>query len=232
MKLLQTTLDDLVHLFFPHICAGCGTDALGQSVLCVECLHRLPVTNFHEYLANPVEKMFRGRLPVRAASSLLYFSKDSLVQRLLHQLKYRGNKPLGYTLGHMMGAVLKTAPLFSEVNLLVPLPLHIQKERKRGYNQAALMCDGLSEATGIPVCKEAVHKETYTETQTHKNRIQRWQNIKGRFALSDPGPLKQKHVLLVDDVVTTGATLEACGCELLQGGVATLRIATLAYAVK
>ncbi len=233
MKLIQHTVDDLLHLFFPHVCVGCGTDAIGKSaVLCVRCLHRLPVTNFHQHAENPVEKIFRGRIPVFAASSFLYFSKDSLVQRLLHQLKYKGNKELGRVLGRMMGAVLNESPHIGAIDLLVPLPLHPAKEKKRGYNQALVLCEGMAEAMGVPVCAEAVGKALQTESQTHKNRIDRWQNMEGRFILKDPSVLRGKHVLLVDDVVTTGATLEACGSELWHGGIDSLSIATLAYAVK
>ena len=224
---------DFLHLFFPHICAGCGSDVLGKdAVTCVACLEALPLTNFHLHAENPAEKIFRGRLPITAASSLLYFSKDSLVQRLLHALKYRGQTRLGYLLGTMLGAALAASPLFETVELLVPLPLHASKEKKRGYNQAMILCEGISHAMGIPVCVQAVAKLSHTETQTHKNRIERWQNMEGRFVVKAPDLIQHKHVLLIDDVMTTGATLEACGHEILQLPGTALSIATLAYTVK
>ena len=230
---VSNTAKDFLHLFFPHVCAGCGSDVLGKgAVICIECLEALPVTNFHLHAENPAEKIFRGRLPVGAASSLLYFSKDSLVQRLLHQLKYRGHTKLGYLLGTMMGTVLAASPHFRFVDMLVPLPLHASKEKKRGYNQAMILCEGMSHAMGIPVCSDAVAKLSHTETQTRKNRLERWQNMEGRFVVTAPDLIRQKRVLLVDDVMTTGATLEACGHEILQVPGSALSIATLAYTVK
>lgn len=233
MLSISNTASDFLHLFFPHVCAGCGSDGLGkESVMCVECLAALPLTNFYQLGENPVEKIFRGRLPVKAAGSFLYFSKESLVQRLLHQLKYRDNRALGTLLGAMMGAALQASPLFETVEVLVPLPLHASKEKKRGYNQAMILCEGISAVTGAAVCAQAVAKLSRTETQTHKNRLERWHNIAGGFVVKAPDLLHNKHVLLVDDVITTGATLEACGQEILGVPGTELSIATLAYAVK
>lgn len=233
MLSVSHTANDFLHLFFPHVCAGCGTDGLGkEAVICVECLAALPLTNFFHYEENQAEKIFSGRLPVKAAGSFLYFSKESLVQRLLHQLKYRGNRKLGTLLGTMMGRALQASPLFETVEVLVPLPLHPSKEKKRGYNQAMILCEGISAVTGVAVCTQAVAKLSRTETQTHKSRLERWQNIAGRFIVKYPGLLSNKHVLLVDDVITTGATLEACGHEILEVPGTSLSIATLAYTVK
>lgn len=226
-------LHDFTHLFFPHICVGCGTDVLGtHSVLCIRCVNQLPLTNFHLHAENQVEKIFRGRLPVTQAMSFCYFSKDSLIQRILHQLKYKSNKEVGYLAGRMMGITLRQSELYDSVDVLVPLPLFASREKKRGYNQAAILCDGISAATGIPVLKNVITRNTSTETQTHKNRIERWLNMEGRFELRDPDAVRDKHVLLVDDVLTTGATLEACGHELLEGENTQVSIATLAYTVK
>ncbi len=226
-------LHDFTHLFFPHICVGCGTDVLGtKSVLCIQCINQLPVTNFHLHAANQVEKIFRGRLPVREATSFCYFSKDSLIQRLLHQLKYKGNKDIGFFAGRMMGAALRESERYDSVDALIPMPLFAAREKKRGYNQTAVLCEGISAATGIPVLKNVICRITSTETQTNKNRIERWLNMEGRFEVKDKEAIKNKHVLLVDDVLTTGATLEACGHELLQGENTQVSIATLAYTVK
>ena len=233
MLALRNTMDDFLHIFFPHVCSGCGNDIIGKNaVLCIQCLEKLPVTNFHFHRENQVEKVFRGRIPVEAASSFLYFSKDSLVQRLLHQIKYKGNHELGYVLGRMMGEELKKSDRFQMVDVLLPLPLHASKEKERGYNQAMVLCAGISHAMNLPVCSNAVRKVQYTETQTHKNRIERWQNMEAMFELVNREEIQHKHVLLVDDVITTGATLEACGHELLQAANLRLSIATLAYAVK
>lgn len=233
MLAVKNKAGDFMHIFFPHVCPGCGNDGIGKdAVLCIQCLEMLPVTNFYRHGENLVEKIFRGRIPVEAAGSFLYFSKDSLVQRLLHQLKYRGNVKLGYVLGRMMGEELKKSALFETADVLVPLPLYASKEKKRGYNQATVLCTGISAAMNIPVCEDAVSKMHYTETQTQKNRIERWQNMEGGFMLTKPERIHNKHVLLIDDVITTGATLEACGYELLQATNVHLSIATLAYTVK
>ncbi|MEI6949144.1 ComF family protein [Paraflavisolibacter sp. H34] len=213
---------------FPHLCAGCGSDQLSrESLICVDCLSSLPSTYFHMHGNNPVEKMFWGRLPVTCATAQYYFTKDSVVQRLLHQLKYRGNRELGTFLGRMMGQQLAQSNRFLYVDALVPLPLFPARERRRGYNQAALLCAGIAEFLQKPVLPHAVVRRTATATQTRMNRLQRWQNMENRFELVNGEGLEGKHLLLVDDVVTTGATLEACGRELLKAPEVRLSIATL-----
>lgn len=224
---------DFAHLFFPHICVGCGTDVLGSSsILCIRCVNQLPITNFLLHPENQVEKIFRGRLPVKLAASFCYFSKDSIVQRLLHQLKYKGNKEAGYFAGKMMGIALRQSEKQDMIDALIPLPLFAAREKKRGYNQATILCEGISAITGIPVLMNVVTRVSSTATQTHKNRIERWQNMEGRFQLQQPNVIANKHLLLVDDVLTTGATLEACGHELLRGEHTEVSILTMAYTVK
>jgi ComF family protein len=226
-------LNNFTHLFFPHICSGCGTDIINKETpLCLRCIHELPVTNFHTYVNNPVEKIFWGRLPLVSASAYTYFTKDSLLQHLLHQLKYGGNKEIGVFLGNMLGQLLKASNRFSDIDAVVPLPLFAAREKKRGYNQALVICEGISLAMQIPVLRQAVVRLSATETQTKKNRIQRWQNMEGRFLVKNENDIGNKHLLLVDDVVTTGATLEACGQEILSVNNTRLSIATLAFAVK
>ena len=174
--------------------------------------------------------MFWGRLPLREASAQYYFTKESMMQHLMHELKYKGNKELGIYLGNLMGLALKQTNRFSTIDALIPLPLFPSKEKKRGYNQAAVLCYGISEIIGKPVLENVVIRTTHTETQTRKNRVARWQNMEGRFLLKDPSKLENKHVLLVDDVITTGASLEACGKEILKAGGVGLSICTLCYA--
>lgn len=229
---VTTIWNDFAHLFFPHVCAGCGTDNLSrQSPLCLYCVNRLPITNFHLHANNPVEKYFWGRMPLAAATALCHFTTGSLIQQLLHQLKYKGNKEAGDFLGRMMGQSLKNAARFQGIDMLIPLPLFAARQKKRGYNQSAVLCNGMAAVLQLPVNQHAVLRLSATETQTHKNRIERWMNMEGKFELADPAAITGKHLLLVDDVVTTGATLEACGHELLKAGAVTLSIATLAYTV-
>jgi ComF family protein len=226
----RDTGDALFHLAFPHICEGCGCGIPDPSqLLCLSCLATLPQTSFHLHGNNPVEKLFWGRLAITHATSQYYFTKASLMQRLMHQLKYKGNKEAGLYMGRLMGQALSASNRFLYTDVLVPLPLHRSREKQRGYNQATLLCQGISEIMNKPVLINAVGRTIQTESQTKKGRISRWQNIEGRFELLRTGDIKDKHVLLVDDVVTTGATLEACGRVLIEGGINKLSIATLCF---
>jgi ComF family protein len=222
--------ESLLHLAFPHTCAGCGSDLLDKgNLLCTYCHAALPLTSFHLHSNNPVERLFWGRLPVTYATAQYYFSKESLMQRLMHAFKYKGNKDLGFFMGKMMGHELASSNRFLQVDALVPLPLFPSKERKRGYNQATVLCEGIAEILKKPVLKDAVVRTMHTESQTKKNRVERWQNMEGRFQLANKEAIAGKHILLVDDVITTGATLEACGHEILKGKDVALSIATLCF---
>ena len=224
--------DSLLQFLFPHVCAGCGNDNLSrQSTICLPCLESLPETGFEYQPDNPVEKSFWGRVPVESAAAHLYFARGSLVQQLMHQLKYKGNREVGIQLGRLMGNALRTSGRF-DADALVPLPLFASRERKRGYNQSALLCRGIAETYPLPVIETAVYRTMSTETQTKKGRIERWQDMEGRFVVKDPSSIEGKSVLLVDDVITTGATLEACGSELLKTEGVRLSIATLCFASK
>jgi len=223
--------DSFLHLFFPHVCAGCGSDLLNEeSMLCIRCMADLPETNFQSHAGNPVEKIFWGRLQLMAATAAYYFTKESLMQQLVHEFKYKGNKELGLQMGRLLGKYLMQSDRFN-ADALVALPLFPVKERKRGYNQAAILCDGMAEVMKIPVLKNVIVRPRHTETQTKKGRVERWRNMEGKFVLQDKRAIRNKRLLLVDDVITTGATLEACALELLKGentrvGVAALCIAS------
>lgn len=233
MNVKTTILSPLVHLFYPHICTGCGSDLLEEdSLLCLKCINDLPHTNFAMHAGNPVEKIFWGRLAITAAMSEFYFAKGTMIQTLIHEFKYNGNTDVGMYLGRIMGNSLLNNNRFTKVDALIPLPLFADKEFKRGYNQAAIICNGISEATNIPVIRNNVVRNRFTQTQTRKHRTERWENVASSFQIINPKELKNKHVLLVDDVVTTGATLEACGSEILKVEGTRLSIATLAYASK
>jgi len=233
MQSLKNTFSSTLHLFYPHVCTGCGSDLLQENnLLCLHCINDLPQTGFAQYNNNPVEKIFWGRIPVTAAHSEFYFAKETLIQHLIHQLKYKNNTAIGFYMGEMMGRSLLHSNRFSEIDYLVPLPLYPDKERKRGYNQAAIICNGVSEIMNIPVITGNVTRRRFTETQTRKHRTERWENVAESFAVKNPAELKGKSILLVDDVVTTGATLEACGNALLQIEGVKLYIATLAHADK
>ena len=232
MRLFRELQQALLHFCYPQICAGCGNDLPGQhSTLCLRCIESLPETNFERYAGNPVEKTFWGRLPLQEASAQFYFNKATLVQHLMHRLKYRGDQELGLQLGRIMGVHLLKSGRF-ETDALVPLPLFPARERKRGYNQATVLCRGMAEMLRVPVLDQVVSRPQHTSTQTRKGRIERWKNMEGKFLLTDPAAISYKKILLVDDVITTGATLESCGTELLKAPGIRLSIATLCYAAR
>jgi ComF family protein len=181
---------------------------------------------------NQVEKIFWGRIPVTHASSLCYFNSGSLIQSLLHQVKYKGNQELGHYLGRLIGETLIQSNRFSQIDALVPLPLFPAREKKRGYNQATVLCNGMSEVMNLPVWSNVIRRLTETSSQTRKNRIERWENMEGRFSIVKKNVITNNHIILVDDVITTGATLEACGEVLLAEEGVKLSIVTLAYTIK
>ena len=224
--------ESLFHLLFPNVCAGCGNDMIaGNTTLCLKCIDAMPETNFEKHAGNPIEKKFWGRLPLAGATAQYYFTRESLMQQLMHEFKYRGNRDLGFQLGKMMGHGLKRSGRF-RIDALIPLPLFASKEKRRGFNQSTILCEGMAEELRIPVLEEVIIRSTHTDTQTKKSRIDRWLNMEGKFVLNDPSAIHGKHLLLVDDVVTTGATLEACGTELLKALNTRLSIATLCYAAR
>ena len=230
---LKNIFSSTLHLFYPHLCTGCGSDLLKeQNLLCIKCMHNLPHTNFAVFANNQIEKDFWGRIPLTAAYSQFYFSKEFLIQHLIHQLKYKGDTKIGFYLGEMMGKTLLNSNRFSTIDALIPLPLFADKEHKRGYNQATVICNCISAVMNIPVLNNAVIRQQATQTQTRKHRTERWENVKDSFKVAKANEISGKHLLLVDDVVTTGATLEACGHVILQVANVKLSMATLAYAVK
>ncbi|TAG30694.1 MAG: ComF family protein [Sphingobacteriia bacterium] len=219
-------------LFFPHICMGCGADYIQpHSFLCAQCNSALPETNFFTAAQNPVEKIFYGRLLLQAAGAAFYFHKTSLLQYLLIQLKYKSNPDVGRYLGRQVGLRLKDAKRFDDVDLVIPLPLHPKKEFQRGYNQASLIGEGIAAVWSKKLITQAVIRLVNTKTQTQENRISRWQNIEGVFFITQPHLLANQHILLIDDIVTTGASLEACGEAILKIPGVKLSIATVAYTV-
>ncbi len=228
--MVKTAIKDLLHVFFPHICTGCGSDVISsENMLCLRCMADLPITNFADQPGNPVEQKFYGRMPVRNATSSYYFAKNSILENLIYQLKYRGNKDIGFYLGKMMGEHLLQSPRFQSIDAIIPLPLNKRREKMRGYNQAAFIANGISTVWDKPVWESEVIRKVYTETQTKRDRISRWENMKNVFAIANPEMLRAKHLLLVDDVITTGASLEACGMEMLKVEGVTISVATLAY---
>ncbi|HUR12514.1 MAG TPA: hypothetical protein VM012_14155 [Flavitalea sp.] len=193
-------------------------------------MNKVPFTNFHMHAANPVEKIFWGRVPVTAAMSQVYFTKDSMIQWMLHAFKYHGKQEVGTFFGKKIGESLLESNRFADISCILPVPLHKKKEKVRGYNQAAIIAQAIGSVINIPVYEHALQRCRVTETQTHKNRIERWNNISGLYKVAEPDKIHNQHILLVDDVITTGATLEACANELMQLQNTRVSFASIAYA--
>ncbi|HEX8461536.1 MAG TPA: ComF family protein [Segetibacter sp.] len=233
MLSIQPLLNDFLHLFYPHVCTGCGTDILNDNhELCIRCLSQLPKTHFFENAVNPVEEKFYGRLPVRHAGAAFYFTKQSLIENIIYDLKYKGNKGIGRYMGQMLGQLLSESKRFDDVDIIIPLPLNFKRLKKRGYNQSQILAEGITSVWNKPVNHKAVIRKINTETQTHSGRIARLENMQNVFAVADPAAIQNKHVLLIDDVVTTGASLEACAAEVLKTPGVTISIAALAYTIQ
>lgn len=227
--MLTRLLSPLVHLFYPHCCELCGNDLpAADEILCLSCHNSLPATNFHHYTANPVATLFSGRLQIDNATAVYYYSQSSGLQQLIHQFKYKQRKDIATWLGKQSGYLLRESSWIAGMDVIVPVPLFPRKERQRGYNQAALLANGIAAVVNRPVLLQGLVRQRYTGTQTKKGRISRWENVKDVFK-ADPALLSGKQVLLVDDVITTGATTEAAGQALRQAG-ARVSICCLAYA--
>ena len=193
------------------------------------CQYHLPKTKFHLDRENPFTDRFWGRVPINAGAALYYFAKGGRTQKLIHKLKYDGKRKVGIKLGNLYGRMLKESPYFHKIDLIVPVPLHPRKKQKRGYNQSDLFAQGLSEEMEIPRAPNALKRLEMTETQTKKSQAERFANVAEAFAVNDPKILKGKHVLLVDDVMTTGATMEACANQILSCEDTKVSMATIAF---
>ncbi len=217
-------------LFFPHYCLGCAADFIHTTeVICARCKISLPETHFINSSPNTIEKIFWGRIPIEQAAALYYFNKHGIIQQLLLTLKYKNNTSSGFFLGKELGKALALSTRFKNIDAIIPLPLHPKKEYKRGYNQAMIIAQGIQEKWPIPILEKSVIRLIDTKTQTHETRINRWENMRNIFYISNPDSLQNKHILLIDDVITTGATLEACGSAILSIPGTKLSIAAVAY---
>ena len=201
-----------------------------EECICLYCRYHLPRTNFHNDAENPVSKLFWGKVPVHSAAAYYYFQKGGKVQHLIHQLKYKERREVGICIGELYGKDLSSSSLFNKVDVIIPVPLHPKKLRIRGYNQSEMFAEGLSRSMKIPINTSVLIKTTATETQTRKSRFSRWENVKEVFHLENTVILENKHVLLVDDVITTGSTIESCINMLLEIPGIKVSVAAMACA--
>jgi ComF family protein len=230
---LKNIFSDFLTLLFPEFCQACErTLASGEDLICTHCRLKLPYTNVHLQPPelNPLSVRFYGKLPVKHVLAYLYFNRAGRTQRLLHALKYRGVQEVGEILGTWYGHALQEAGYADAFEIILPVPLHPRKRRQRGYNQADSFAKGLATALGLTWNNQLLKRTHYTSSQTHKSRPERWENVANVFQVADPAVIQNKKILLVDDVITTGATLEACGLTLLKAGCAEVSVATIAAA--
>lgn len=220
----------IVDLFFPTVCIGCGQQMQNhRQHLCALCLMDLPLTGFETVADNPIAQIFYGRVKIEYATAFLFFTKQDLIQQCLHEIKYQNNSFLAHQLGEAFGKKLAASSLFSTVEMIIPVALHKTKLKKRGYNQSERIAQPIASALKIPLHSNILFRTQNTESQTKKHRMERWQNMEGKFEVRDKALIAGKHILLIDDVVTTGATLEASAQILVDSG-ATVSIAVLAFA--
>ncbi len=224
-------LSDFIRLFYPPYCVACnGPLVKGEDWICTSCMMELPRPKYHLYRENPAFMRLAGRLPLDFAATLLLFVRGGRVQRLLHVLKYHQAPELAFKLGEVFGTDLLESGLHQKVDVIIPVPLHWLRLKKRGYNQSAEFARGLSAITGLPLDEQALVRTRPTATQTRKNRLLRWQNMEHAFSIKNPEAIEGKRVLLTDDVITTGATLESCAQVLVNAGALSISVAGIAYA--
>ena len=225
-------LNGLTHLFYPHLCEGCSKPLVpGEKVLCISCTTLIPETGYHHINSNETELRFAGRIPFVHATSYAWFTHDGLLQHLIHGLKYKGKNETGTWLGQRFGNELKATDWISSVDLIIPVPLHPAKQAKRGYNQSLCIAQGLSTALNIPASDKILLRITDTESQTSKTRSERVNNMEDAFRVAGNAQLEGKHILICDDVLTTGATIEACALGLMKQKSIKISIATIGIAV-
>ncbi len=224
----HTYIKNFISLIYPDLCCVCKKQLFGGELhVCSHCLAALPRTGFHKHPENQLSEIFRGRVRIEGCTALFHFQKGGMVQRLIHQFKYQNDLALGFWLGQKLGSALNRSPCFAGLDCIIPVPLHPDKEKQRGFNQSRVIGNGVGEMLGIPCRDDMLVRKKATSTQTKKSRFHRWENVSAVFECPDKQSLENKKVLLIDDVVTTGATLEACALTLMENRGVRVWVATL-----
>lgn len=228
----QELKQGFVHLFYPTLCEGCRRPLIdGEEILCLSCTAQLPETGYHTMVGNQTELCFSGRIPFQRATSYAWFTPDGLLQHLLHGLKYKGQKKIGVFLAGHFAQNVKDANWAQGIDLIVPVPLHPSRQAARGYNQSMVIAHTLGKHLGIPASDTILRRTRNTESQTHKTRTERAANMERAFEVNPQENISGKHIMIVDDVLTTGATIEACANALLAAPGVKISIATIGIAV-
>jgi ComF family protein len=232
MSYIYDLWDDFISLLFPRLCYACGNQLMrNESLICTECFVVIPRTNYHFTEDNPVAQLFWGRCLIEKAAAFSYYNKGSRIRKLIHNLKYNGIREIGYDLGRLYGLSLKTSGFINDIDIIIPVPLHPMKKRIRGFNQSETISMGIADATHLPVDIKSLARVLVSATQTKRSRYERWTNVEGIFQVLDSQTIMGKHVLLVDDVITTGSTIESCTNELLKIEGVRVSVVALAFAV-
>lgn len=232
-RFIQLLISSFSDQLFPVLCFGCGQSLENKrSILCIHCRMNLPETGQHR---EPYDKdllnKFTGKVPIRFIASYLYFKKGGVVQKLIHHIKYKGQKEAAKELANWYGnQLVMECEHIGNIDLIIAVPLHASRFKQRGYNQSEWIAMGIAEAIHVPVFNNVLFRNRFEESQTHKNRLERWENVMSVFSIQNPELVRGKNVLLVDDVLTTGATLESCATELLKFDCLSVSILTLAVA--
>jgi len=223
-------LRDFISLFYPTVCAACSNSLYKhESVICNQCYVSLPKSNYHTNPNNPLATIFKGRFPFMEASAFYLFKKKSKVQHLLHQLKYKNRPEIGITVGKWMADELKESN-FANADMIVPVPLHPKRQLKRGYNQSTQLANGIGNKLSIPVLEDVLYRKTATKTQTKKGKADRWENVEAIFDIYPSAQLEGKKIILIDDVITTGSTIESCANAIHKQANVQLYILSMAFA--
>ncbi|WP_165040954.1 ComF family protein [Dysgonomonas sp. ZJ709] len=228
---MRNIFRDFLTLFFPHLCVVCNC-RLNESEehICLNCLSLLPKTNYHNQPNNRLEDFFAGRFPFEHITAFAYFVKGGSIQRVIHELKYRNNPNIGYFIGELYGIDIKYSSFIADIDYLVPVPLHPKRQKQRGYNQSLEIAKGISKQTGIPINSATLIRVINNPSQTKNSRFERWKNVEDIFTINNTDTFKGKHVLLIDDVITTGSTIEACAKEILKSEGAKISILAIGCA--
>lgn len=232
MSYIYDLWDDFISLLFPRLCYGCGNHLMrNEKLICTECYVVIPRTGYHIEAGNPAEQLFWGRCKIERAAAFSFYNRDSRIRKLIHNIKYNGIQEIGYELGKIYGSDLMKSGFLEGIDLIIPVPLHPSKKRIRGFNQSDIISEGISEATGLPVDYVSLERVTKTDTQTKRSRYERWVNVEGIFSVPDSTNIRGKHILLVDDVITTGSTIESCANELLKTEDVKVSVVAIAIAI-
>ena len=216
-QLLMLPIEGAFELLFPNICNAClEVEAPHGEIMCISCQTQSNISDLHKFRENEFTRHFWGRIPIETGAAMFRFSKGGLAQNLINQFKYRGNVKVGTYLGLQYGNVLKEQLLYKQIDMIIPVPLHYRKKTKRGFNQSEVFGEALGEAMGKPCVSDGIIRIRRTSTQTKKSRKERIDNLSKAFQIKNKSTIEGKHLLLVDDVLTTGATLEACALVLLK----------------